>query len=223
MSEYVLQERLCSVCTKTFKVLPTSKQEYCSKVCLNYIRDRGLTPKQKAKKTFQEIHESYWAEVNAQSNAKRNATRMTQNIVNAKKRQQERDTKRTEKKDSAKEKSGQKKTEEEKGNTIVNIINSKETLSLDKLSSRDVNPTPCVDYEKPSGTVRQDSLASMSLIDNTANHLLTLMKGVTGHETTSEGVYDPMRVNAACNCAKQIYLMMQSKIQINKLLLEIER
>lgn len=58
----------------------------------------------------------------------------------------------------------------------------------------------------------------MSLLDDSAKHLHSLMKGVTGplHEDAVT-LPDIDRVNAAANCAKQLYSIMRLKLDAIKL------
>jgi hypothetical protein len=59
---------------------------------------------------------------------------------------------------------------------------------------------------------------SLSLIDSVAEHTFDLMKGLHGDRPpASVRTFDPERVNAACNCAKQIYSLMRLKLDAIKI------
>lgn len=238
METYNLEERLCVQCTKPFKVLATSKQRFCSEVCKDVVNPDQLTKTEKAKRAHYRLNSALFSELNAKANEKKKDGTMIQNIVNAKKRNEERIIKQT-KKENVKEKERPIETETQKknvqdelngrdetrkdnlntkGSTMLEIKSDKENSSTNERKSI----TPVMVSTSPSTTVQKELLQSTNLIDNTAKHLLDLMKGVTGHTNDNDnGVYDPFRVNAACNCAKQIYHMMQSKIQIAKLLKDL--
>ena len=74
------------------------------------------------------------------------------------------------------------------------------------------------------GTVVEACSRSMSLIDDTNAHLSALMKGLGTNSPSPEMRHlDQGRVNAACNCAKQMSNMMRLKLDAVRILMELNK
>jgi hypothetical protein len=59
---------------------------------------------------------------------------------------------------------------------------------------------------------------SMSLIDDSAQHLHSLMRGLHGNAPPAEvKMFEPERVEAACKCASEIHKLMRLKYDVVKL------
>ena len=79
------------------------------------------------------------------------------------------------------------------------------------------NTTRHADLNEQSTTALTVGSQSMNLVDDTAKHLFALMKGLTHNLPDAEiKSFDPDKVNAATNCAKQIYQMMRLKLDVIK-------
>lgn len=70
---------------------------------------------------------------------------------------------------------------------------------------------------EPSTPSNGEPLISMDLIDDSMTHLHGLMKGIaTEAKDAEKRRLDPSMVNAACNCAKNIYGLMRLKFDVLK-------
>lgn len=109
-------------------------------------------------------------------------------------------------------------------NATTTISAKPETLPppLDAPSEEAVTRLPI--SRDSSEVSREATLNSMNLLDDTAKHLHGLMKSVTGPLAGDEAnpfkLPDIDRVNAAANCAKQLYSVMRLKLDAVKLIQE---
>lgn len=75
--------------------------------------------------------------------------------------------------------------------------------------------TPIVPKSESTELVKSPS---MSLLDDSANHLYALMKGLHANAPEPETrAYDPDRVRAACLCASEIHKLMRLKLDAIRL------
>lgn len=78
-----------------------------------------------------------------------------------------------------------------------------------------VLPEPSSSNTSPTSEIIESQL--MSLLDESANHMFDLMKGLHSNQPAAEvKAYDPDRVNSAVNCANTIYKIMRLKLDAIK-------
>lgn len=76
-------------------------------------------------------------------------------------------------------------------------------------------PEPSTNNTSPTSEIIVSQ--SMSLLDESANHMFDLMKGLHGNQPpASVKAYDPERVNSAVACANTIYKIMRLKLDAIK-------
>lgn len=92
-----------------------------------------------------------------------------------------------------------------------------ETATLSKSAPAAIVETLPAKLEEQSSTSSAEPLISMHLIDDSVTHLHGLMKGIASEAREAEKRrLDPAMVNAACNCAKNIYGLMRLKFDVVK-------
>lgn len=113
--------------------------------------------------------------------------------------------------------SGRKKTAKDSSNIKGDIMQKTKTVSKRSSTPRgkkEILPTVSTGQSSDVSLVISPS---MSLLDDTANHLHSLMRGLHANQPEPEiRAFDPERVNSACNCAKQIYSIMRLKLDAIK-------
>jgi|SRR5579884_387653 len=112
-------------------------------------------------------------------------------------------------------------------------LNANDTTTI---SAKPETPRPPLDEHSEGAVTRlpisrdssevssEATLSSLNLLQDTATHLHTLMKNVTGPLAGDEAnpfkLPDIDRVNAAANCAKQLYSVMRLRLDAIKILKE---
>lgn len=230
-----LEERSCYKCGRKFKTLATSNQGNCSHLCLDITKERlRLAPKRKSLKKSQ-------AQLNELGKKqKENGTSImpTRSLERESMRDPERDTKETKKKPlkgpeknimpiekngSLNERLGLKTIEKGKELMQENItpkIESAQKTGLMPTEKALIQP----EDSKDLFTMSQEATGqSMTLLTATSEHLFSLMKGLSANQPDPEiKNFDPDRVRAACECAKNIYSIMRLKLDAIKLREELK-
>ncbi|OQB05748.1 MAG: hypothetical protein BWY19_00773 [bacterium ADurb.Bin212] len=219
----ILETRLCEKCAKKFKVLETSQQKYCCKICEtgnyqeNYFQWKGLKNQSKDVRKEQE------------SELEKN-TGKTPLSPEPKK---EPDTQATSLKSEPDPKidTSEIKTpitlEKNSGTKVIEIKRTQVRGSIMKKTNQEsgslsekegLKEIQRMDSPKSLETSETVDSPSTSLINDSSKYLLNLMKGIFQNQPEPEiRSYDPDKVKAACLCADQIYKLQKLKLDSIKL------
>ncbi len=150
-------------------------------------------------------------------------------------REREQRMQSAETKNSRHERSGVSETENDSGQTRGVVISARlgprlspplaqGKQALPSLPSKSASTTQEPHLERSvshSGNTSQTSemieSASMNILDESANHMFALMKGLNANQPDGDVKrFDPERVNSAVNCANAIYKIMRLKLDAIK-------
>lgn len=238
--EFKMEKRKCINCGLSFTVLETSTQKYHSAECAKISEGTGGggwksigNQAQKAEALKRQKEEGLRLVRDIEPNEK------IQTLSNKKKRDSESTTKELSRnKEKAPENTTIKIETEKLSNvssgvkTIKNVnskpkenIMQKTKKDLMKSSSQEnieeIQPEVCTQQRESSPMVQS---ASMHLLDSTAEHLHSLMKGLTANSPDpATRAYSTDVVGAACNCAKNIREIMKLKLEAIKVQKELKR
>lgn len=218
-----LEKRRCNNCGKQFKVMVESKQTICSSDCEKLgkvewedlrspLSDDGSGPESVSVSVTPTTKPSDWR---SSIDAKRMAW---------KKNKKENTMRPQENGPLSGEKNGRPKIAHAKTRlkepTTPQIKSDSANSSMPE---KDAAILSMVSKEQ-SGSVPIVSSVSMNLLDDSAQHLHGLMRGLFANIPGADvRAYDPDRVNSACNCAKQIYSIMRLKLDCIKVQLGNEK
>lgn len=218
-----LESRQCSNCKKAFKVLDTSKQEYCSRVCQSgnyqevYTPWKGQKNQLSAEKPTQELKQKKdigQMLKKLEEKEEKNTPKTQKNIE----KKTGPNIKSTKKNTTPDESNGTLTTEKEKTKdkeSIMKSTNQKSGNTLERQESKEIQRMDSKASLRNSETV--DS-PSTNLIDDSSAYLHSLMKGIFANQPEPEiRAYDPDKVKAACLCADQIYKLQKLKLDTVKL------
>lgn len=205
-----LEKRTCvrNGCFKHFSVWPSSKQAHCSQDCEE--QEVSKDPKHK----WQKENQLHFAE-----QKRRFQSDIPQRLTSVEKNKPENVTgdcmpaaQTSEKSSGLDTKSGTPRTVSPKPVSPPITIETIETGTESSEELKPQKPVKSIERLNNSDLVRS---TSMNLIDDSAEHLLALMKGLHANQPASEiKAYDPDRVRAACQCADQIHKMMRLKFDV---------
>lgn len=220
----VMEDRPCQGCGKMFRVMATSQQKFHSIGCqmtggvpayqrggehqraLQDVESRrenvtvavGKTPSTAARETFNAVVGTWPTSKNlGRGNA--------------------RATIETKKKPTPVEWSGDGKTASDSCETKESIMHVLKNDSEPPSTLEKTVTTPPEASTAPSASVSPDVSQQMSLLGDSARHLHGLMLGLSANQPDpSVKLYDPDRVMAACQCAKQITALMRLQLDAAK-------
>lgn len=216
----IMETRLCVMCSKTFRVMNTSAQDHCGRICRD-LEVGGCPRKRPSAKPEKENGTAISISMTPSSEKKSSnvdepvdvklrklaGSALKDTTMNIRRKQIEQELNEEE--------------EIEKPRIPMPEPTMKEIKSeCMKLSiAEKKEETPPEDSISQLTSVEEANLASMNLLASTATHLHGLMKGLTINDPEATvRLYDPHKVNAACNCAKQIHNLMRLQLDAVKLM-----
>jgi hypothetical protein len=112
------------------------------------------------------------------------------------------------------ERSSAENTSESSGDSGMQETGSNTALTKSAAATPEILPA---ESESSSSSLQKANASSLKLIDDSAKHLFGLMEGIAKDAPKPDDArrLDPQRVNAACNCAKQIHSLLKLKLDIH--------
>lgn len=214
-----LESRQCKKCQKAFKVLTTSKQAYCSKVCQTGNYQEVFNPWKDQRNQLKE--ESFEPELEQKNDTGKTWNDLEvyrgKNIGKIQKKtekEQKPNIKNTKTNITPEENFGIKKTKIEKTKDKGNIMQDTKKESGSLSEPQESKEIQRMDSQNLLETLSKVDQPSVSLIDDSSNYLHSVMKGVFHNQPDpSAKAYDPDRVKAVVSCADGIYKLQKLKLE----------
>lgn len=221
-----LESRKCQNCGSQFRVMNTSSQKVCSTSCQMFglgapvARPNPLREEKPARESV-----TVNATVPTKSFGKRKHVGLVPGIWETKRvknKDQKIITKSIGRPEMRNEQSGAAEIVNDSARYSGFGMKETKNKSLIESTPSGTSKTPSVGSTKPSPNVELVGSQSMNLLDSTAEHLYGLMRGLHANQPEPEiKTYDPDRVNAACNCAKNIREIMKLKLDAIKVQMKL--